>query len=443
MARRRRRSRGRSSGRSSWFGGYATPPEPVPTPSALRRRLGREPAPVSAQGRKLASTFWGLAWCDNLERYHDFENRLPRGRTYLRQGAVLDLCIEAGCVSAVVRGTSLYDVRIEIDAVSGKHWAGLRAGCAGRLSSVLALLQGRIDPEVMAAVTEPHTGLFPEPRQIHMRCSCPDWATMCKHVAAVLYGVGVRLDRAPELLFTLRGVEAEALVGVRASLRAVVAERDATPVLAATDLGAIFGVTISDEPAAVSPKAKRSSSRGRKASRNGGASATDADAEAALPPDVASWTVAELATRGGCTIERVVEHARDVVAGRADSKAARQRRARSVEPPGPRDPLERLVAGLPLRELVRLCDSSREQGAKRSRGRVAPTSSAEFDAEQAVERLVTAVLGRATKPGSSRQRAATNSTAAVSGVAESGTPAPGAGGSAIAGRRGRREAGRP
>lgn len=277
-----------------------------PTDVALHRRLGRAPDPVSASGRKLASTFWGRAWCENLERYHDYSNRLPRGRTYLRQGAIVDLHIAAGQVTALVTGSALYEVRIDIDPLSPAHVSKLRKRWAVGLSSVVALLEGRIGDDVMAAVTDPRTGLFPEPSQIRLSCSCPDWATMCKHVAAVLYGVGVRLDREPELLFTLRDVEPDSLVDVGTELATVVMPPDAGPVLDPADLDAIFGVTIADTP-----------SRGRARGR--------AEPDRRQPDELAEATLAELARRSGRSLEEIVAFALGHVRASSSDRHSRPR----------------------------------------------------------------------------------------------------------------------
>ncbi len=188
-------------------------PDPPPSRAELKAELGRAPSPVQAEGRELSCTVWGRAWCENLERYQDYAHRLQRGRTYLRQGAVLDLAIERGRITALVMGTSLYRVSIRVAAVDRARWSALRRHCEGRLSSLIELLEGRVGDDVMAAVTERKGGLFPEPREIELSCSCPDWATMCKHVAAVLYGVGVRLDAQPRLLFELRGVDPAQMIG--------------------------------------------------------------------------------------------------------------------------------------------------------------------------------------------------------------------------------------
>jgi uncharacterized Zn finger protein len=192
-------------------------------PAAERRRkaervlekLGKKGHPISPvriQGRTIARTFWGRAWCDNLERYSDYANRLPRGRTYVRNGSVLDLRIAPGSVRAIVSGSSLYEVEVNVGAVPKKRWASICVDSAGAIDSLVELLQGRFSERVMERICRPETGLFPAPSEIAFSCSCPDWASMCKHVAAVLYGVGARLDERPELLFELRKVDGKDLI---------------------------------------------------------------------------------------------------------------------------------------------------------------------------------------------------------------------------------------
>ena len=180
--------------------------------AARIRKKGQTLSPVGGGRGAIARTFWGKAWCDNLERYSDFENRLPRGRTYLRNGSVIDLRVAAGKVSAQVMGSSLYQVTVNISAVPKKQWQAIGGDCAGSIDSLVELLQGRLSKGVMERICRPGTGLFPSPKEITFDCSCPDWAAMCKHVAAVFYGVGERLDEQPELLFTLRRVDAKDLV---------------------------------------------------------------------------------------------------------------------------------------------------------------------------------------------------------------------------------------
>lgn len=222
-------------------------------PVAARRReaekvaakAGAALAPVAASRGAIARTFWGKAWCDNLERYSDYANRLPRGRTYLRNGSVIDLQIGAGEVRAQVVGSSLYRVTIGVAAVPGAQWRAIGAECSASIDSLVELLQGRLSTAVMQCICRPGTGLFPTPREIKLDCSCPDWADMCKHVAAVLYGVGARLDQRPELLFELRRVAAKDLV---ASAGAGLQTKGKGPakgkVLADAGLAEMFGIDI-------------------------------------------------------------------------------------------------------------------------------------------------------------------------------------------------------
>src|SRR5499426_3952972 len=173
---------------------------------AKMQRKGAKVSPVLIEGRTIASSFWGKAWCENLERYSDFASRLPRGRTYVRNGSVLDLQIAKGEVRAQVSGSKLYSVKITMAPVTGARWKAICRDCAGCIDSLVELLQGRVSKGVMDRVCREGDGLFPAPREIRMSCSCPDWADMCKHVAAVLYGVGARLDHSPALLSSCAGL---------------------------------------------------------------------------------------------------------------------------------------------------------------------------------------------------------------------------------------------
>jgi uncharacterized Zn finger protein len=211
---------------------------------ARATRSGDAPEPIKLDGHKIAATFWGKAWCRNLESYSDFSNRLPRGRSYLRAGAVVDLKIAPGKVLARVAGSRLYEVEISIRALAPEIWRSVAARCSGRIDSMVALLQGRIPDEVMRVVTDPEQGLFPRDRQIAMTCSCPDWAGMCKHVAASLYGVGARLDRRPELLFVLRGVDPADLVHAAAGQVTAGGDAGAEADLGGADLGQMFGIEL-------------------------------------------------------------------------------------------------------------------------------------------------------------------------------------------------------
>lgn len=210
-------------------------------------KKGQPLSPVQLSGRALAQSFWGQAWCQHLESYSDFESRLPRGRAYVRNGSVIDLKISAGTIAALVQGTNLYRVRIEVKPVAKARWQELCRRCAGGLGSLVELLSGRLSCEVMSVVTDRAMGLFPAPAEIKMSCSCPDWATMCKHVAATLYGAGARFDTAPELLFTLRNVDPTELV-TKAGAESPVSVPATADVLGAEvgDLGALFGIDLAD-----------------------------------------------------------------------------------------------------------------------------------------------------------------------------------------------------
>src|ERR1700731_87242 len=244
------------------FGGWA-PYVPV---AARRRKAEREMeklrkkgavlSPVKIEGRQIARTFWGKAWCDNLESYRDYENRLPRGRTYVRNGSVVDLRIAPREVTAMVSGSKIYKVKVSIGDVAQVRWKTLCADCSGRIDSLVELLQGRFSKGVMERICQQDTGLFPRPSEIRFACSCPDYAAMCKHVAAVLYGVGARLDECPELLFRLRAVEATGLLSnLGNALPATKTQRDEARTLADADLAALFDLDMEeDEPPAPPPK---------------------------------------------------------------------------------------------------------------------------------------------------------------------------------------------
>ncbi|NOY25208.1 MAG: hypothetical protein GXP62_04990, partial [Oligoflexia bacterium] len=208
------------------------------------RKKGTPCDPVRISGRAIATTFWGQAWCRNLEAYSDYANRLPRGRTYARHGSILDLQIARGQIDALVSGTRLYKVCVQIDTLPEADWTSVRAQCAGQIDSLVELLQGKVSSKVMEVVSRHGQGLFPTPRQIHLQCSCPDWAVMCKHIAATLYGVGARLDDQPELLFSLRGVDASDMIEDALDRGAALPGHAQGQELPRQDLSSIFGVDI-------------------------------------------------------------------------------------------------------------------------------------------------------------------------------------------------------
>lgn len=256
----------------AWYGGYGGSGGWAPYVSIgqkialgkaaakqLAKKEGREPCPVTIEGRKIAKTFWGLKWCENLERYKDFANRLPRGATYVRNGSVADLMIEPGRVRAIVGGSEAYTIEIKIKRLPPKTWKEIGRDCAQEIDSLFDLLQGKFSDGVMQRLTHPENGLFPHKNEISMKCSCPDFADVCKHIAATFYGVAARLDRQPELLFKLRNVDHLELIGQAtdsASLdQALCVDGQA---LADSDLGSMFGIELETS-------APRRSRRGKKA----------------------------------------------------------------------------------------------------------------------------------------------------------------------------------
>lgn len=207
------------------------------------RKKGHTIAPVTIEGRTIARTFWGKAWCDNLESYRDYENRLPRGRTYARNGSVVDLQISALEIKAMVSGSSIYKVTVTIKALAPTLWRSICEDCAGGIDSLVELLQGRFSKGVMERICRQDRGLFPKPSEIRFSCSCLDGASMCKHVAAVLYGIGARLDGMPELLFRLRAVDENDLVAdLDEALPFSNRPLDVGNVLETDDISALFGL---------------------------------------------------------------------------------------------------------------------------------------------------------------------------------------------------------
>ncbi len=216
---------------------------------------------MTISGRAVATTYWGKAWCENLEAYSDFANRLPRGRTYARNGSIIDLQIKKGKIEAMVSGSQIYTIAISIVALAKAPWARLKEECSQSIASLIDLLQGRFDQGVMQRLAHPTEGLFPHPKEIKMECSCPDYAGLCKHLAAVLYGVGNRLDTSPELLFTLRNVDHLELISEAVAEGNLDRTLDAGDnSLAGSDLGEMFGIDLEESTAAT--KKPRRTKRG-------------------------------------------------------------------------------------------------------------------------------------------------------------------------------------
>ena len=250
---------------------------------AKLKKQGQSIAPVAIEGRTIGKTFWGKSWCGNLERYSDYENRVPRGRTYVRNGSVVDLQIGKGEVTAMVAGSRLYKIKITIAPVKTARWKAICRDCAGSIDSLVELLQGRLAKGVMDRVCRVGDGLFPSPEEIKLSCSCPDWADMCKHVAAALYGVGVRLDDKPQLLFVLRGVdENELIAGAGKDLSLTKAVPRARKMLDDSDVAALFGLEMAEPADSETPNPAAAKTKKPRQSRTPKAVATAAGQKKAL-----------------------------------------------------------------------------------------------------------------------------------------------------------------
>ncbi len=220
--------------------------------------------PVILAGSAIAATWWGKSWNRNLERYADYSNRIGRGRSYVCHGAVLDLRIRAGEVTALVQGTRSqpYAIKIEIEKLAPSRWEAVKAACSGRLASLPELLAGKFPRDLGEIFMVEGEGLFPTPQEIRFSCSCPDWAYMCKHVAAALYGIGARLDNDPGLFFTLRGIAVGEMVSaaVTETTQDLLkkAGRQSRRVLTGVDLSDVFGIDLDEGAADLPPKDAKS-----------------------------------------------------------------------------------------------------------------------------------------------------------------------------------------
>jgi uncharacterized Zn finger protein len=186
---------------------------------------------------------------------------LPRGRSYVRHHAVIDLKVSPGQIAALVCGSEVYSVEIAIEPLAPADWSRIRKQCAGQVGSLIELLEGRLSEAVMSIISHRDTGLFPKPTEIRMKCSCPDSATMCKHVAAVLYGVGARLDHQPQLLFALRNTNHADLIAQATDLE-LTHKGSGRKTIADDALGGIFGIELDPspivEPQTATPRRPRS-----------------------------------------------------------------------------------------------------------------------------------------------------------------------------------------
>jgi len=255
--------------------------------------------PVIIEGSAIARTWWGKAWNKNLERYADYSNRIGRGRSYVRCGAVLDLQINAGEIKALVHGSRAkpYSINIKIKKLNRNTWQQVTSECAGMLETLEELLAGKFPKGLEEVFMQRDAGLFPSPKEIEFDCSCPDWASMCKHVAAALYGIGARLDEDPSIFFTLRGVDTGDLISRTVSSKAESllkkASKKSSRIIEDSDLSAVFGIDLtgdagSSQPVGDSAKQVLMADGVRKAgprkTAKGGAKKKGGSAQAVKPP---------------------------------------------------------------------------------------------------------------------------------------------------------------
>ena len=212
------------------------------------KKKGRQYDPVKPiSGRKITNSWWGQAWCENLEKYADYGSRLERGRRYVRNGTVIDLKIRKGKIEAKVQGTrsTPYKVEIRISPLSEERCQEIIEQCGRRIENMESLIQGEF-PEELKELFTGKDGLFPMPKEISFNCSCPDWALMCKHVAATMYGIGVRLDENPFYFFELRGIDADKFIGVALENKVESmlknAKKPSARIIENADLTKLFGV---------------------------------------------------------------------------------------------------------------------------------------------------------------------------------------------------------
>ncbi len=212
------------------------------------KKKNKDITPIVIEGRNIAKTWWGKAWNKNLESYSDYSNRIERGRSYVRNGSVLDLRIDKGIVRALVLGSRAkpYEVDVKIQKINDDLWKKIIKSCEGKIESLQELIDGKFPKALSELFTAKGSGLFPSPKEISFNCSCPDWASMCKHVAAVLYGIGARLDDNPELFFSLRDVNIEDLISkaIQGKTKAMLAKSElkSRRILEDGDIISLFGV---------------------------------------------------------------------------------------------------------------------------------------------------------------------------------------------------------
>ncbi len=298
--------------------------------------------PVVIEGRSIAATWWGKSWNKNLERYADYSNRIGRGRSYVRHGAVLDLQIKPGKIHALVQGSGAtpYKIEVSIAKLDKKTWQAVRKSAGDQLDSLADLLAGRFPPSLQTLFFAQNGGLFPSPKEISFDCSCPDWASMCKHVAATLYGVGARLDQSPRLFFELRRIEVDELIAeaIKSTSRALIkkAKSKSSRVMEGADLSDVFGIALDE-----GGKAGDQNKGRKKAAAKGAGQKKKRSAAGLVKVPVATKGAGQKGQRsaaGSAKASVIAKGAQRVVKKKASAKkpegTVRQKKAASVAPKG-------------------------------------------------------------------------------------------------------------
>jgi len=185
-------------------------------PRYPRSRPRQAKGGIKAQSKRgFGQSWWAKRWIAVLESF-DIGARLGRGRSYARGGQVLSIDVGTGTVEAKVQGSrpKPYDVTIEVKTLTPEQWGKLIEVLSGQALFVAKLLAGEMPQDIEEVFRRAKLSLFPERRgDLKTDCSCPDWSNPCKHVAAVYYLLGEEFDRDPFLLFRLRGLDREELLG--------------------------------------------------------------------------------------------------------------------------------------------------------------------------------------------------------------------------------------
>lgn len=162
----------------------------------------------------IGETWWSKRWISVLESFN-MGTRLTRGRSYARQGQVISIDVELGQVKAKVQGSmpKPYNVKIGLQPLSSQDWEKVIEAMASQALFAAKLLAGEMPQNIEEAFGAVHLSLFPTSlKDLDTKCSCPDYANPCKHIAAVYYLLAERFDEDPFLIFKLRGRTKEQII---------------------------------------------------------------------------------------------------------------------------------------------------------------------------------------------------------------------------------------